>query len=88
MPGNARQAMRHCTCGRRAVLECDWPDESRSSGKCQMPICDACVRRLGDHPDKDFCPLHRGEPPMTQEQLSAAGAAEAANAARILGVRR
>lgn len=73
-----------CSCRAYATLECDWPT---ADGKtCSKPICRTCARAVGDN--VDYCPFHRGDPPLTEEQGLAAGEAEADNAARILGVKR
>lgn len=73
-----------CSCGRRGNLVCDWPLEDGKT--CDKPICKACARHVG--PDTDYCPFHRGDPPMTEEQKKAAGEAAANEAAKILGVKR
>lgn len=72
---------RLCSCNRLATMVCDWPTET--GGTCDKNICTNCRRHVRG---MDFCPLHRGEPPLTEAELAAAGACEAANAARILGL--
>jgi len=73
-----------CSCRRFATLQCDWPTDG--GGTCSKPICTACARHVG--PDVDYCPFHRGDPPMTDEQKAAAGKAAADEAAKILGIER
>ncbi|MCC6914040.1 MAG: hypothetical protein IT566_10095 [Rhodospirillaceae bacterium] len=73
-----------CHCRRFADLKCDWPTED--GGTCSKPVCTYCARHVG--PDVDYCPFHRGDPPMTEEQQKTAGEKAAAEAAKILGVKR
>lgn len=80
-----RQRKTSCSCGRHATLECDWPTEHRKSGTCDKPICKSCARSKDG---KDYCPFHRGDPPLTQEELELEGEAAATEAARILRVPR
>jgi hypothetical protein len=70
-----------CSCGRRTDLVCDWPLEA--GGTCDNGVCRECRRLIRG---LDICPFHRGSPPMTPEEQAAAGASEAANAARLLGL--
>jgi len=72
---------RLCSCQRRATLVCDWPVEGGKT--CDKNICTSCRRVVRG---LDICPFHRGEPPLTEAEQKAAGASEAANAARLLGL--
>ncbi len=74
-----------CSCGEYAHLQCDWPEPVRQSGICEKAVCRKCARHVDG---KDFCPFHRGEPPMTNAEKLEAGAAAAAEAAKILGIKR
>lgn len=71
------------SCGHRAGLVCDWPVETRDTGTCDKAVCHACRR---PNTEKDYCPFHRGEPPMSASEAIEAGHREAENAARILGI--
>lgn len=73
-----------CSCRRFATLKCDWPKEG--GGTCDRDVCKHCARHVG--PDTDYCPFHRGDPPMTEEQKKAAGEAEAKKAAAMFGLKR
>lgn len=75
-----------CSCGRFATLQCDWPTENRSSGTCDKPVCTTCARHVGEN--KDYCPFHRGDPPMTEAEGIAAGEAEAQKLADMFGIKR
>ena len=76
-----------CSCGVYGPLKCDWP--TATGGTCGKSICESCARKDGD---RDYCPFHRGAPPVPEdvkaEQDRAAGEAAADEAARILGVKR
>ena len=74
-----------CQCGRLTDLVCDRPVDSKRSGTCDKPVCTSCRRVVGD---KDYCPFHRGDPPATQAELDIAGDQAAAEAAKLLGVKR
>lgn len=79
--GRRGGASRMCSCQRIATLVCDWPLEA--GGTCDKNICTGCRRVVRG---LDICPFHRGDPPLTQAEQDAAGACEAANAARMLGL--
>lgn len=74
-----------CSCGRYGPLTCDWPMPGKPGGKCMASICEKCV--LVDR-GNDRCPFHRGEFPMTQAEMDAAGEAEAVKLARMFGIER
>lgn len=81
----SRGRKRHlcCACKAMAPLQCDWPTES--GGTCSKPICRGCARADGD---KDYCPFHRGDPPVTHDEAVAAGEAEAQKVADMFGIKR
>ena len=81
----ARHGKRYCKCGTYATLVCDWPTPEKKSGTCDNAVCTGCARKDGE---KDYCPFHRGRPPMTQAEMDLAGERAADDAARILGVER
>lgn len=45
-----------CSCGRLAVLLCDWRVPERRSGTCDAPICRTCA--ISPARGKDLCPEH------------------------------
>lgn len=72
-----------CSCGRSTDLVCDWPDGA--GGTCGKSVCTHCRRQ---HGDKDYCPFHRGDPPLTADEAAAAGEAEARKLAKMFGIER
>lgn len=65
-----RRRHKHCKCGRKATLLCDWKVKGKRSGTCDAPLCVRCTHSPA--PEKDLCPQHAAEWKARQAQRASA----------------